>query len=93
MRIGLNFAALGALLFGIVGVLLRSDVIFGDQLLLGGRGKQVMTIMGSVCMVSAPLGNRRQCRCYRTPDLDHFLEIETVTFVTLELRATGGGVS
>ena len=60
---------LGVLALGLAGVLLLSGaLLFGNQL-LGGRGERVMTVSGSIFMVSAHLWNRRQCRCCRTPDL------------------------
>ena len=67
---------LKALGLGAVGVLLLfGALLFGHQL-FGRRGEQVMTVTGSICMVSAHLWNRCQCRCCRSPDLAHIVDIE-----------------
>ncbi|MBC8355439.1 MAG: MerC domain-containing protein [Planctomycetes bacterium] len=84
---------LGVLALGAFGVLLlASALLFGTQL-FGGRGEQVLTVTGSICMVSAHLWNRRQCRCCRTPDLARLVEIESASSVTAQLPITDGGVS
>ena len=68
----------GVLALGLAGVLLLAGaLLFGSQL-LGGRGEQIMTVSGSVCMVSAHLWNRRQCRCCRSPDASRLVETEAV---------------
>ena len=68
---------LGVLALGLAGVvLLAGAILFGTQL-LGGRGEQIMTVLGSICMVSAHLWNRRQCQCCRTPDLAAVVEMES----------------
>ena len=47
---------------GLTGVLLLCGaLLFGN--LLGGHGEQVMTVTGSICMVSAHLWNRHHCQC------------------------------
>jgi hypothetical protein len=59
--------ALGVLSLGLVGLgLLGSALLLGPDL-LSGRGEQVMTVTGSICMASAHLWNRRQCDCCRWP--------------------------
>jgi hypothetical protein len=60
---------LGVLGLGLAGVLLLSGALLFGHNLLGGRGEQVTTVLGSICMVSAHLWNRRQCRCCKTPEL------------------------
>jgi len=44
--------------------LLCAALTVGNQI-IPVRGEQVMTICGSVCLISAHLLNRRQCRCCR----------------------------
>lgn len=66
----------GVLCLGLIGVLLLSGALLFGTRLWDGRGEQVMTVMGSICMVSAHLWNRRQCRCCRTQDLEGVVEIE-----------------
>lgn len=67
---------LGVLALGLAGVLLLSGALLFGHHVLGGRGEQVLTVAGSICMVSAHLWNRRQCRCCRTPDLSRLVEID-----------------
>lgn len=66
---------MGVLALGLLGVLLLSGALLFGHHLLGGRGEQVMIVAGSICMVTAHLWNRRQCRCCRTPDLARLVEI------------------
>lgn len=54
---------IGVLALGLLGVLLLCGALLFGHHLLGGRGEQVMTVVGSICMVTAHLWNRRQCRC------------------------------
>lgn len=84
---------MGVLGLGLAGVLLLCAALLFGQHLLGGRGEQVMTVLGSVCMVSAHLWNRRQCRCCRSPDVAHVLEIESVSSVSQQVSLSNGGVS
>ena len=80
----------GVLCLGLVGILLLTGaLVFGTQL-WGGRGEQVMTVMGSLCMMSAHLWNRRQCRCCGTQDIDRLVEIDAPPQVS---PLTTGGVS
>lgn len=59
----------GILWLGLIGMgVLGSALLFGNDL-LGSRGEQMMTIAGSICMVSAHLWNRRQCSCCRAPQI------------------------
>lgn len=69
---------ISVLCLGFFGVLLLTGALLFGTYLLGGRGEQVMTVMGSICMVSAHLWNRRQCRCCRTPDIARLVDIESV---------------
>lgn len=53
----------GILLLGAVGVaFLVAALMFGHHW-MDGYGERVMTVAGSIAMVSAHLLNRRQCRC------------------------------
>lgn len=62
--------AAGILWLGLAGLgLLVSALLIGHHL-WDGRGEQVMTVAGSMCMVSAHLWNRRRCRCCRWPRID-----------------------
>jgi len=84
---------LGVLALGLTGVvLLAGALLFGTQL-LGGRGEQVMTVLGSICMVSAHLWNRRQCRCCRAPDLDRLVEAESASPESQKVSFSNGGIS
>jgi len=84
---------LGVLGLGLAGVLLLSGaLLFGHQL-LGGRGEQVMTVAGSVCMLAAHLWNRRQCHCCSAPDLSRLVEIESSPNEVQPVPITRGGVS
>jgi len=75
----------GVLALGILGVLLLSGaLLFGHQW-LKGRGEQVMTVAGSLCMVTAHLSNRRQCRCCKAPDFARLAEIETTSHACQQL--------
>jgi len=66
----------GVLALGAGGVLLLSGaLLFGHQL-PGGYGEPVMTVMGSICMVSAHFWNRWQCQCCQAPNLENVIEIE-----------------
>lgn len=67
---------LGVLILGFVGVFLLSVALLFGHNFLGGRGEQVMTVLGSICMVSAHLWNRRQCRCCKTSDSAHVVKVE-----------------
>lgn len=69
----------GVLCLGIVGVLLLAVALMVGTQLLGGRGEQVLTVFGSICMMSAHLWNRRQCQCCRKPDLAQLVKVESVT--------------
>jgi len=59
---------LGVVGLGLFGVLLLCGALLFGHRLLDGRGEQIMTVLGSICMVSAHLWNRHQCRCCRSPD-------------------------
>lgn len=64
---------------GLMGVLLLAGaLLFGTQM-FGGRGEQMLTVLGSVCMVSAHLWNRRQCRCCRPLELDQLVQVDGLT--------------
>ena len=53
----------GILFLGMVGVaFLVAALMFGHHW-MDGQGERVLTIAGSIAMVSAHLLNRRQCRC------------------------------
>jgi hypothetical protein len=67
---------IGVLGLGLVGVLLLSGALLFGHHLLGGRGEQVMTVAGSICMVGAHLWNRHHCRCCQAPDLARLVEID-----------------
>ena len=84
---------LGVLGLGLAGVLLLSGALLFGHNLLGGRGEQVMTVLGSICMVSAHLWNRRQCRCCRTPDLAGVVEIEGTASESQPVSLSTKGVS
>jgi len=56
----------GVLLLGGCGVLLMVAALFVGQHILDGRGEQIMTVAGSICMVTAHLWNRRKCKCCQT---------------------------
>jgi len=67
----------GVLWLGAAGVaLLCGAVAFGTRV-FGGSGEQMMTVTGSICMVSAHLWNRRRCRCCGRPAAASVLERET----------------
>ena len=67
----------GVLWLGVAGVaLLCGAILFGTRL-FGGSGEQMMTVSGSICMVSAHLWNRRRCRCCGTPAVVTVLEGES----------------
>lgn len=84
---------LGVLALGAVGVvLLAGALLFGTQF-FGGRGEQVLTVTGSICMVSAHLWNRRQCHCCKTPDLARVVEIESLPSESSQLPIVDGSVS
>ena len=53
----------GVLLLGGAGVALLSGALLFGHNVLFGRGEQVMTVAGSMCMVSAHVWNRQKCRC------------------------------
>jgi len=76
---------MGALALGMFGVLLLCGALFLGHHLLGGRGEQVMTVAGSICMVTAHSWNRRQCRCCRAPDLARLVEIEAAAHAPQQL--------
>lgn len=78
---------------GLVGVILLSGALLCGHHLLGGRGEQVLTVAGSICMVAAHLWNRRQCRCCRTPELSRLVEIESSASESQLVPLTRGGVS
>lgn len=84
---------IGVLALGTFGVLLLSTALLIGNQLFGGRGEQVLTVIGSICMVSAHLWNRRQCRCFRTPDLARVVEAEALPSVSDQLPVADGGVS
>ncbi len=84
---------LGVLGLGLAGVLLLSGALLFGNYLLGGRGEQVMTVLGSICMVSAHLWNRRQCRCCRSPDLAGAVEIEGTVSESQPVSLSTEGVS
>lgn len=83
----------GVLALGASGVLLLCCALMFGHLFLGGRGEQVLTVIGSICMVSAHLWNRRQCRCCRTPDLARVVEVESAPTVSGQLPIVDGAVS
>lgn len=69
---------LGVVGLGFLGVLLlTAALLFGTQL-FGGRGEQVMTVMGSICMVAAHLWNRQQCKCCHSSDIARSETIESM---------------
>ena len=68
----------GVVLLGMVGVILLCCALWFGTRLFGGRGEQVMTVLGSICMVSAHLWNRHRCRCCRTCDITGIVESEPV---------------
>ena len=68
----------GVLCLGFAGVLLLAGALWFGTDLLGSHGEQVMTVIGSICMVSAHLWNRRQCHCCRTADIACLVDIEAV---------------
>ena len=82
----------GVLYLGIAGVLLLTGALLFGINLWGGRGEQMMTVMGSICMVSAHLWNRRQCRCCRTPDIACLVDIESAPPESPQVHLTAGGV-
>ena len=84
---------LGVLGLGLAGVFLLSGALLFGPNLLGGRGEQVMTVTGSICMVSAHLWNRRQCRCCRKPDLSRVVEFELSLLESPGVPLTDRGVS
>ncbi len=66
----------GVLMLGTTGVLLLSGaLLFGTQL-FGFYGEPAMTVLGSICMVSAHFWNRRQCKCCETSHPGAMVEIE-----------------
>ena len=78
----------GVIIVGLVGVLLLTGaLLFGTQL-LGSRGEQVMTVLGSICMVSAHLWNRHQCRCCSVADSTHSVETAAGTPEAHQLSPT-----
>lgn len=83
----------GVLCLGVFGVLLLSSALLFGHHLLGGRGEQVMTVAGSLCIVSAHLWNRRQCRCCRTPDLSRLVAVEAAPTELHKNSLSNGGVS
>ena len=83
----------GVLGLGLAGVLLLSAALLFGQQFLNGRGEQVMTVLGSICMVSAHLWNRRECRCCRTPDLLKVVEVESAAPESQPVPLTSGGTS
>ncbi|GIW98540.1 MAG: hypothetical protein KatS3mg111_1873 [Pirellulaceae bacterium] len=66
---------IGVLALGMLGVSLLSGALLFGHHLLGGRGEQVMTVAGSIGMVTAHLWNRQQCRCCRNPHSERFLAV------------------
>ncbi len=84
---------MGVVCLGLLGVLLLAGALLFGTYLLGGRGEQAMTVIGSICMVSAHLWNRRQCRCCRTPDIARLVDIESALPESRKIRLTTGGVS
>lgn len=81
----------GVLCLGLSGVaLLAGALLFGTQL-WGGRGEQVMTVLGSVCMVSAHLWNRRQCLCCNSPKLGKLVGLKLAQSKQTPLAS--GGIS
>lgn len=82
----------GVLCLGFTGVLLLIGALLFGIDLWGGRGEQVMTVLGSVCMVSAHLWNRRQCHCCHAPDIAGLVDMETALPASPQSRCTTGGV-
>ncbi len=72
----------GILFLGFVGVaLLVAALMFGHHL-MDGQGERILTIAGSIAMVSAHLLNRRQCRCDdRRRNHEHFVFASSQTKV------------
>lgn len=55
--------SMGVLALGVIGVaLLCAALAFGNEL-LSGRGEQIMSVTGSVCMITAHIWNKRACDC------------------------------
>ncbi len=70
---------LGVFALGTTGVLLLGGaLLFGHQI-PGGYGEPVMTVLGSICMVSAHFWNRRQCQCCHAADPCDVTEIGVAT--------------
>jgi len=67
----------GVLWLGTTGVVLLCGAILFGTRVFGASGEQMMTVSGSICMVSAHLWNRRRCRCCGTPAVVTVLEGES----------------
>ena len=73
---------IGVLLLGGAGVALLSGALLFGHHLFFGRGEQVMTVAGSVCMVTAHLWNRQRCHCCRSLGVANVVEIESRTGIS-----------
>jgi hypothetical protein len=72
----------GVLWLGTAGVVLLCGAILFGARLFGSSGEQMMTVSGSICMVSAHLWNRRRCRCCGSRAVVTVLEGEAAGAVT-----------
>jgi len=67
----------GPLSIGSVGMLMLIGALGWGTNLWGGAGEQILTVSGSLAMVSAHLWNRRQCHCCQSPHLSELVQLET----------------
>ena len=79
------------LMLGSIGVLLLCGaLLLGHQLF--GRREQVMTVAGSICMVTAHLWNRRQCKCCRDFNDSSLVEEDVEAEGVQSTAALDGGI-
>lgn len=67
----------GVMALGIGGIVLLLVALLVGHDIWNGRGEQMLTVMGSVGMVSAHFWNRRQCRCCRFSNSNTKLALES----------------